>query len=141
MMKDGTFWDRTTDNFWQNHNILSLSWSINDKLTTSLTGHYTYGYGYYDEFRPNNKVSKFGLSNAKNAKDKPIWQTQDGTYSVKETDFVRKKGLEQHTFGAIWNTNYTDGALNLRSGVSFQQFKVTTLDISLTWQTASWRLQ
>ena len=123
MMKDGTFWDRTTDNFWQNHNILSLSWSINDKLTTSLTGHYTYGYGYYDEFRPNNKVSKFGLSNAKNAKDKPIWQTQDGTYSVKETDFVRKKGLEQHTFGAIWNTNYTGGALNLRSGVSFQQFK------------------
>ena len=122
MMKDGTFWDRTTDNFWQNHNILSLSWSINDKLTTSLTGHYTYGYGYYDEFRPNNKVSKFGLSNAKNAKDKPIWQTQDGTYSVKETDFVRKKGLEQHTFGAIWNTNYTGGALNLRSGVSFQQF-------------------
>ena len=123
IMKDGTFWDRTTDNFWQNHNILSLSWSINDKLTTSLTGHYTYGYGYYDEFRPDNKVSKFGLSNAKNAKDKPIWKSEDGTYSVKTTDFVRKKGLEQHTYGAIWNTNYTDGALNLRSGVSFQQFK------------------
>ena len=54
-MKDGSFWDRTTDNFWQDHNILTLAWNVNDAFTTSLTAHYTYGYGYYDEFRPDNR--------------------------------------------------------------------------------------
>ena len=40
-----------------------------------------------------------------------------------KTDFVRKKGLEQHTYGVIWNNVYTMDRLDLRSGVSLQQFK------------------
>ncbi|MBR4811472.1 MAG: TonB-dependent receptor [Bacteroidaceae bacterium] len=112
-MKDGTYWDRTTDNFWQDHNILSIAWNVNDALSTSLTAHYTYGYGYYEEFRPNNKLKKFGLSGLVDSNGK----------AIKKGDFIRKKGLEQHTYGAIWNTAYTKGRLDLRSGVSFQQFK------------------
>ena len=122
-LKDGSYWDRTTDNFWQDHNILSLAWSVNDNLSTSLTAHYTYGYGYYEEFRPNNKVSKYGLANDHNDDGDPVWKSADGNTIVKKTDFIRKKGLEQHTYGAIWNTNYTLDRLDLRSGVSFQQFK------------------
>ena len=120
-MKDGSFWDRTTDNFWQDHNILSLAWNVSDAFSTSLTAHYTYGYGYYEEFRYKNKVSKYGLSNGLNAEGDPVWS--DGTNSVKKTDFVRKKGLEQHTYGVIWNNVYTMDRLDLRSGVSLQQFK------------------
>ncbi|MBR3658416.1 MAG: TonB-dependent receptor [Bacteroidaceae bacterium] len=120
-MKDGSFWDRTTDNFWQDHNILSLAWNVSDAFSTSLTAHYTYGYGYYEEFRYKNKVSKYGLSNGLNADGDPVWS--DGTNSVKKTDFVRKKGLEQHTYGVIWNNVYTMDRLDLRSGVSLQQFK------------------
>ena len=112
-MKDGTYWDRTTDNFWQDHNILTLAWNVSEAFTTSLTAHYTYGYGYYEEFRPNNKLKKFGLSN---------YTDNDGN-TIKKSDFVRKKGLEQHTYGAIWNTAYKTGSLDLRSGVSFQQFQ------------------
>ena len=120
-MKDGSFWDRTTDNFWQDHNILSMAWNVSDAFSTSLTAHYTYGYGYYEEFRYKNKVSKYGLSNGLNAEGDPVWS--DGTNSVKKTDFVRKKGLEQHTYGVIWNNVYTMDRLDLRSGVSLQQFK------------------
>ena len=121
-MNDGSYWDRTTDNFWQDHNILTIAWAPSDAFSTSLTAHYTYGYGYYDEFRPDNKVSKFGLSNALNSDGKPVWNSADGTASVRKSDFVRKKGLEQNTYGAIWNTAYKKDALDLRSGVSFQQF-------------------
>lgn len=120
-MKDGSFWDRTTDNFWQDHNILSMAWNVSDAFSTSLTAHYTYGYGYYEEFRYKNKVSKYGLSNGLNADGDPVWS--DGTNTVKKTDFVRKKGLEQHTYGIIWNNVYTMDRLDLRSGVSLQQFK------------------
>ena len=112
-MIDGSFWDRTTDNFWQDHNILTFAWNITDAVSTSITGHYTYGYGYYEEFRPNNKLKKFGLSN---------YMAPDSSV-VKKSDFVRKKGLEQHTYGAIWNMGYAKDKLDVRSGVSFQQFK------------------
>ena len=113
LMNDGSYWDRTTDNFRQDHNILSLAWNVGDAFSTSLTAHYTYGYGYYEEFRYQNKLKKFGLSN---------YNAPDGS-TVKKSDFVRKKGLEQHTYGIIWNTGYTTERTDLRSGVSFQQFK------------------
>ena len=127
-MNDGSYWDRTTDNFWQDHNILSLAWSVSDALSTSLTAHYTYGYGYYEEFRYQNKVSKYGLSNSmhyntQDAKWVPAWTSADGQTIIEKTDFVRKKGLEQHTYGAIWNNVYRIERLDLRSGISFQQFK------------------
>ena len=110
-MADGSYWDKTTDNFWQNHNILSAAWNINDHWTTTASLHYTYGYGYYEEFRPNNKLSKFGLS----IKD------ADGN-KIKKTDFVRKKGLTQHTYGLVWNANYKDDSWDIIGGLSLQNF-------------------
>ncbi|MBR6081542.1 MAG: TonB-dependent receptor plug domain-containing protein [Salinivirgaceae bacterium] len=111
-MADGSFWDRTTDNFWQDHNILSAAWQINSNLATTASLHYTYGYGYYEEFRPNNKLKKYGLS----AKD------AEGN-SIKKTDFVRKKGLSQNTYGVVWNINYTNDLLDIIGGASVQNFE------------------
>ena len=76
------------------------NWSISGSL------HYTYGYGYYNEFRPQNKLKKFGM-----------------TYSgVKKTDFVRQKGLSQNTYGFIWNANYKNDAWDVIGGMSLQEF-------------------
>lgn len=105
-MNDGSFWDKTTDNFWQNHNILSMAWTLNNHWSTTASLHYTYGYGYYEEFRPQNKLKKFGL-------------VFDG---VKKTDFVRKKGLTQHTYGLVWNANYKDNSWDIIGGLSIQNF-------------------
>ena len=110
-MSDGSYWDKTTDNFWQNHNILSASWNINDQWSTSASLHYTYGYGYYREFRPNNKLSKFGFS----------MKDAEGN-NIKKTDFVRKKGLTQHTYGLVWNTNYKNESWDIIGGLSLQNF-------------------
>ena len=49
-MADGSYWNKTTDNFWQNHNILSAAYDINDNWSISGSLHYTHGYGYYNEF-------------------------------------------------------------------------------------------
>ena len=110
-MADGSYWDKTTDNFWQNHNILSASWNISDRWTTSASLHYTYGRGYYREFRPNNKLSKFGLT-----------ATDGDGNNIKRTDFVRKKGLTQNTYGLIWNLNYKDESWDVIGGLSLQNF-------------------
>ena len=38
-MADGSFWDKTTDNFWQNHNILSFALKANEHWSTSASLH------------------------------------------------------------------------------------------------------
>ena len=38
-MVDGSLWEKTTDNFWQNHNIISAAWDINDYWTTTASLH------------------------------------------------------------------------------------------------------
>lgn len=111
-MADGSLWKKTTDNFWQHHHILSLAWDINERWATTASLHYTHGYGYYDEFRYNDKLSKFGLAN--------ITDTQGNT--LKRTDFVRKKGLTQDTYGAIWNISYKNKRWDIIGGLSVQQF-------------------
>ena len=111
-MADGSLWDKTTDNFWQNHNILSAAWNINDHWSTTASLHYTHGYGYYKEFRLNNKLKKFGLSN---------YTLSDGS-TLKKTDFVRKKGLTQDTYGLVGNVNYKDEEWDIIGGLSVQQF-------------------
>lgn len=111
-LKNGKYWDKTTDNFWQNHNILSAAWEINEKWSTSASLHYTYGYGFYEEFRYNNKLAdKFGINEFK----------ADGK-SIK-SDAVRKKGLRQDTYGFIWNANYKNERWDVISGASLQNFK------------------
>ena len=105
-LNDGSYWNKTTDNFWQNHNILSAAYDINDNWSISGSLHYTYGYGYYNEFRPQNKLKKFGM-------------TYDG---VKKTDFVRQKGLSQNTYGFIWNANYKNDSWDVIGGMSLQEF-------------------
>lgn len=111
-MDDGSYWNKTTDNFVQDHNILSFTWQPSAHWTHNGALHYTYGHGYYKEFRPNNKFSKFGLY----ATDR------DGNF-VKRDDFVRRKGLTQHTYGLVYNVNYKDELWDAIGGVNLQQFR------------------
>ena len=110
-MRDGSLWRQTTDNFWQNHNILSAAWNISDRWSMSGSLHYTHGYGYYNEFKYNAKLKKFGLTFTK----------PDGN-ALKRTDFVRRKGLKQDAFGAVWNMNYKDEDWDIIGGLAFQYF-------------------
>jgi len=110
-LNNGKYWDKTTDNFWQNHNFLSVAWEIDDHWATTATLHYTHGYGFYEEFRYNNKLSKFGMT-----------YTDPEGNKVKRSYFVRQKGLTQDTYGGMWYTKYKNDNLELLSGVALQNF-------------------
>ncbi len=112
-MKDGSYWPRTTDNFWQTHHILNFSWDINEFWKLSLSPHYTRGYGYYEEFRYQNKLTKYGI---------PTFTDQQGN-KVKRSDFVRQKGLTQDDYGAVANLRWRKGPWDVTGGASVQQFK------------------
>ena len=111
-LRDGSKWDKTTDNFYQNHNILSATWTPSSHWSHSLSLHYTYGYGYYKEFKNNAKFAKFGL----------VYKDAEGK-KVKKSDFIRKKGLTQHTYGMVYNTNYKDEHWDVIGGLNLQQFR------------------
>ena len=109
-LNDGSYWPKTTDNFWQDHNILSAAWNINENLKATLSLHYTYGYGYYDEFKPDSKVSKFGFDMVK-SNGKPV-----------RSDFVRQKGLSQNAAGVVYNITYDGNGWDVIGGLSGQMF-------------------
>ena len=113
-MANGSLWRRATDNFWQNRNILSLAWTADDHWSTSASVYYTYGYGYYNEFRQQNKLSKFGLVVA-----------DDQGNNIKRSDFVRKKGMSQNTYGMTANVSYKDDRWDIVGGLLLQQFEAT----------------
>lgn len=112
-LADGTLWPRTTDNFWQNHNLLNASWDMADHWLLSATAHYTHGHGYYEEFRPSNKLSKFGL---------PTLSLPGGD-KMKKADFIRQKGLTQDAWGLVANASYEGERLDFVGGLSLQQFE------------------
>lgn len=106
-MSDGSFWPRTTDNFWQTRHILNFAWTINEYWKLSVSPHYTHGYGYYEEFRYQNKLTKYGLS--------PM-------FGIKRGDFVRQKGLTQDAYGAVANVSFRKGSVDVTGGLSAQYF-------------------
>ena len=111
-LNNGKYWDKTTDNFWQDHNILSAAWDINEHWTTSASLHYTYGYGFYDEFRYQNTLAKkFGINEYDSEGERIV------------SDAVRKKGLRQDTYGIVWNANYKNNRWDVIGGVALQNFK------------------
>jgi len=109
-MADGSLWPRTTDNFHQSHNLLTVAYDWQNGWTASGTVHYTYGRGYYDEFRPDSKVSKFGLPYV-NANGKSV-----------KTDAVRQKGMSQNQLGALFNARYKRHRKEIIGGFSAQLF-------------------
>ena len=112
MMRDGSFWNKTTDNFYQNHNLLSFAFHPSEHWSHNVTLHYTYGYGYYSELKPKTKFAKFGLT----------FTDSNGNF-VKKSDFVRLKGLSQHTYGIVYTSNYKDESWDVTGGLNLQQFR------------------
>lgn len=112
VLDNGTLWDRTTDNFHQDHNILSFVWHPSTHWTHTAALHYTYGHGYYKEFRYNDKFSKFGLT-----------ATDAEGNTVKRDDFIRRKGLTQHAYGLVYNADYKGRGYEILGGVNLQQFR------------------
>lgn len=101
-----------TDNFVQHHDILSASWAMGERWKASAALHHTGGSGYYDEFRPDEKLSKFGLEE---------FVLSDGS-SLGRSDLVRKKGLTQSTYGLVASAVRSGEQASLTLGTSLQGF-------------------
>ena len=61
---------------------------------------------------PQNKFSKFGLK-----------ATDSEGNTIEKADFVRKKGLAQNNYGALYNVNFKNDKWDVIGGMNMTQFR------------------
>ncbi|WP_286858926.1 MULTISPECIES: TonB-dependent receptor [Sphingobacterium] len=102
-----------TDNYTQKHHQLHYTNMLSDKLTLNTALHYTRGYGYYEEMRPGDKLSKYGLP------DVII-----GSDTIKKTDLVRRRWLDNYFYGMTYALNYKpNDQLEITWGGAYNQYR------------------
>ena len=105
------YYDDQTDNYKQrNYQLLfdhtfSPRWSLNAGL------HYTKGDGYYQEYKSNRKLVEYSLT---------PYSTNEGT--VKKSDLVRKKAMDNHFGGAVFSLNYHSEKCNAALGGALNRY-------------------
>ncbi len=81
-------YDNQTDNYAQDHFQLITNHRLSEVWNLDLNAHYTYGRGYFEEFRPNADLQSYGLG------AKPI------------VDVIRRKWLDNDFYGSTFALNY-----------------------------------
>ena len=109
------YYDDQTDNYRQCNNQLVVNHSFNQHLMLNATLFYTYGYGYYNQYRDNEKLAKYTNLG------------RDG-----RADMIRHKSMYNHMGGANVATNYRTQKLDLVAGGSWSRYT------SPHWGTISW---
>ncbi len=99
------------DNYWQTHYHLIGTHSFSSNLTANLTLHLTDGRGYYEEYKPNRKLSKYGL---------PNFAIRDTI--IKRTDFIQQKWMDNIFYGGIASIIYRSGNYDITLGGGWNRY-------------------
>ncbi len=100
-------YENETDNYQQDHYQLIYTGKVGTNWKTNLALHYTYGRGYYEQFRENDRFSRYGLPNV-----------VIGGETITRTDIIRRRWLDNDFFGFVGSVNYIsdNGKLDLILG-------------------------
>ena len=96
-----------TDNYTQSNNQLVVSHIFNDKWRINATAHYTYGNGYYRNYKNDQKLKKYGIA--------PI---EVNGAMVERTNLIRKKMMGNNFGGIVASVAYTTKRISVTMGVS-----------------------
>ena len=102
------YYDDQTDNYLQINNQLVLSHRFNEKWTLNATGFYTYGYGYYKQYKDDAKLKQYLTLPAELADTK--------------ADLIREKIMRNHLAGLNASAGYSVRNLDLVFGGSYSYY-------------------
>lgn len=106
-----SFYDDETDNYQQDHYQLHYTHQFNKYLSTNISLHYTYGRGYYQEYRQDQSLLSYQMS--------PVVV---GTSSYDEADLVRRKWLDNDFYGAIGSMSYKKEKTEIIAGMAWNTY-------------------
>lgn len=90
------YYNNETDNYKQDNYQLHFIHNFNSRLNVSVTGHYTAGKGYYEQYKPGEKLSKYKMPDVITPND-----------TLKKSDLIRRRWLDNDFVGAVASLNYT----------------------------------
>ncbi|MDX2173710.1 MAG: TonB-dependent receptor [Bacteroidota bacterium] len=91
------YYKNETDNYKQNNFQLHFIHTLNSKLSFNITGHYTKGAGYYEQYRQGELFSTYKLQDVITPKGD----------TISKTDLIRRLWLDNDFAGGLFNVNYT----------------------------------
>ncbi|HAY3537862.1 TonB-dependent receptor [Elizabethkingia anophelis] len=112
--KDGKvigFYKNETDNYKQQHYHLLWEQRFNDNWKLNTTLHYTRGLGYYENYKSNQKFSKYGI---------PPYVI--GAETITSGDMIRRKWLDNDFYGIVSELNGKVNKWDLNFGIVANQY-------------------
>ncbi|MNK00761.1 TonB-dependent Receptor Plug Domain protein [compost metagenome] len=113
-------YDNQTDNYQQDHYQLFYTRNISKQLVANAALHYTYGRGYYEEFKEAQKLSKYKID--------PVVVRDPATNNIvtfyDTSDLVRRLWLDNDFYGTTYSLAYTPANnLNFTLGGAYNRYE------------------
>jgi iron complex outermembrane receptor protein len=99
------------DHYGQDHTQFYFSHRFTPELNLNLALHHTYGSGYYEQYKANQKFSSYGLP-------KPLV----GGSEISRTDLVRRKWLDNDFYGTVFSLNYLENRIDFSLGGGWNRY-------------------
>lgn len=99
------------DDYTQTHYQLHFAKYFKGNITLSLSGHYTRGMGFYEQFKARAKYVNYGLENV-----------IVGSDTITRTDLVRRRWLSNHFYGTVGSLMYKTAKFNATFGWALNQY-------------------
>jgi iron complex outermembrane receptor protein len=100
-----------TDNYQQDHYQLFYNGQFSEELSFNAAGFLTRGRGYYEEYKPQQKYTDYGLSG-------PVV----GPDTLSTTDLVRQRWLDNYFFGGIFSLQYKKEGTQISLGGGWDKY-------------------
>ncbi|MBD8489529.1 TonB-dependent receptor [Echinicola sp. CAU 1574] len=88
-------YDNETDNYQQDHYQFIYTGKLGQNWKANAALHYTYGRGYYEQYRADDDFASYGLE--------PV---VIGDETIESTDIIRRRWLDNDFFGGVFSLNY-----------------------------------
>ncbi|WP_411893218.1 TonB-dependent receptor [Winogradskyella sp. A2] len=105
------FYDNEVDNYSQDHYQLHWNQRYNNYWSTTVGLNYTYGRGYFEQFREDDDFSTYGFE-----------ELNVNGETVNTTDLIRRRWLDNDFYVINASANYKNNGLDMIFGGSFSHY-------------------
>ncbi len=104
-------YENQVDDYAQDHYQFHVSHRVSELLTANAALHYTYGRGFYEEYRIDDEFANYGLN------DVVI-----GGETISSTDLIRRRWLDNNFYGITYSVNYEQDRVHSTLGGAWNQY-------------------
>lgn len=93
--KEGEPYDNEVDDYQQTHYQLHYSTELTNRLALNLTGHYTQGAGFFEQYKAGEDLADYGIQAIAPSGD-----------TILESDLIRRRWLDNDFYGVLYSLRY-----------------------------------